>query len=377
MVSDVTFQSAAAGAQKTNSSMATLAADFDDFLILLTTQLQNQDPLSPMDTTEFTNQLVAFAQVEQQINTNKKLDDLVALELSGAFSTALGYVGLNINYLSNEFAYDGSSANRIAYAFDKEAVSSKISIYNEGGDLVYQTNGTTNPGANEFFWDGTMSNGMKAPAGTYEVKIDALGPDGAGVTSTAVVSGKVKGVESQGGQVYLIVGERAVSVGSIINVNDDANSVAGTALTNGINYIGKEITYNSEQFRFDGTSPVQMSLSVADGAKQGTFQILNKQGQVVFEDKDILDNSGTRGFIWNGYESNGARAAAGQYTIKTSVTNLNGDPVEATASFVGIGQSVLSSGSSVAIEVNNTSVPLSKITQVKTIAPAPPPEEGS
>ncbi|MCD8497227.1 MAG: hypothetical protein LRZ85_03580 [Alphaproteobacteria bacterium] len=374
MVSDVTFQSAAAGAQQTNTSTVRLAEDFDDFLVLLTTQLQNQDPLSPMDTTEFTNQLVAFAGVEQQINTNQKLDDLVALELSGAFSTALGYVGLNINYISNEFAYDGSSTNRIAYAFDGEAASSKISIYNEAGDLVYQTTGTTSPGSNEFFWDGTMTNGLKAPAGTYDVKIDALSSNGTGVESTVVVSGKVGGVESQGGQIYLIVGKRAVNIGSIINVNDDANSKNGTALTNGLNYIGKEITYSSEQFKYDGATPVQMTLDIADGANQGTFQILNKQGQVIFEDKDIADNSGTRGFIWNGYETDGSKAAAGQYIVKLNVSDLDGEKIDASASFVGIGQSVLSSGSSVAIEVNDTSVPLNKIKQVKTIEPAPPEE---
>lgn len=375
MVSDVTFQNAAASAQKTNTSSAKLAADFDDFLILLTTQLQNQDPLSPMDTTEFTNQLVAFAGVEQQINTNQKLDDLVALELSGAFSNALGYVGLNVNYISNEFAYDGSSANRIAYAFDGEAISSKVSIYDQSGDMVFQTNGTTNPGANEFFWDGTMTNGLKAPAGTYNVKIDALNADGTGVTSTAVVSGKVKGVESQGGQVYLIVGERAVGVGSIINVNDDVNSLTGSALTNGLQYIGKEITYTAENFRYNGTNPVQMTINVSDGAKQGTLQILNKQGQVVFEDKDIADSAGSRGLLWNGRDLNGQIVSAGQYSVKLTVTDLDGEAVEANASFVGVGQSVLSSGSSVAIEINNSSVPLSKITQVKTIAPPPVEEE--
>lgn len=376
MVSDITFQSAAAGAQQTNTSTVKLAEDFDDFLVLLTTQLQNQDPLSPMDTTEFTNQLVAFAGVEQQINTNQKLDDLVALELSGAFSNALNYVGLNVNYISNEFSYDGSSSNRIAYAFEGEAVSSKVSIYNEAGDMVFQTEGTINPGANEFFWDGTMTNGLKAPAGTYDVKIDALGSDGAGVESTVVVSGKVGGVESQGGQVYLIVGERAVGVGSIINVNDDANSLTGSALTNGLQYIGKEITYTAEQFRYNGTDPVQMTVNVSDGAAQGTLQILNKKGEVVFQDKDIADSSGSRGFLWNGRDAEGAVVPAGQYIVKLDVKNSEGEKVDATAGFVGMGQSVLSSGSSVAIEVNDTPVPLSKISQVRTVAPpAPEPEE--
>ena len=79
MVSDVTINSALNQQQKTESAKTGLAEDFAQFLTLLTVQLQNQDPLSPMDTTEFTNQLVAFTGVEQQINTNQKLDSLVAM----------------------------------------------------------------------------------------------------------------------------------------------------------------------------------------------------------------------------------------------------------------------------------------------------------
>lgn len=370
MVSDVTFSTAMNDRQKTNASASQLAQDFDDFLILLTTQLQNQDPLSPMDTTEFTNQLVAFAGVEQQINTNQKLDNLVALELSSAFSTALDYVGLNINYVSSEFAYDGANANQISYAFDGAPVSSKINIYNEGGQLVYSATGGTNPGRNEFAWDGTMTNGLKAPAGTYSVKIDALDANDVGVDATTVVSGRVSGAENQDGQILLIVGERAVQLGSVINVNDDTKNQTGTALTNGLNYIGKEITYRSEAFSYDGTTPVQMSLNVADGAKQGTLQILNKAGQVVFEDKGIADNPGTRGFIWNGYKTDGTPADSGQYTVKVNVTDEDGDKVDAHASFVGLGKSVISSGSSVSIEINDTNIPLSNITQVRDVPPA-------
>ena len=85
MVGDVSIGTALNQQAQTNSSSVGLASDFNQFLILLTTQLQHQDPLSPMDTTEFTNQLVAFSGVEQQINTNQKLDSLVSLQLGNAF----------------------------------------------------------------------------------------------------------------------------------------------------------------------------------------------------------------------------------------------------------------------------------------------------
>ena len=79
MASDVTISNALNSQQSTLNSSAQLAEDFDSFLQLLTTQLQNQDPLSPLDTNEFTSQLVQFAGVEQQINVNQKLNSLVSL----------------------------------------------------------------------------------------------------------------------------------------------------------------------------------------------------------------------------------------------------------------------------------------------------------
>jgi len=74
MVTTTSISGLTTDAQKTTASKASLSQDFDDFLQLLTTQLQNQDPLNPMDSNEFTNQLVQFSQVEQQINSNQKLD---------------------------------------------------------------------------------------------------------------------------------------------------------------------------------------------------------------------------------------------------------------------------------------------------------------
>ena len=202
---------------KTTATQQQLATDFDDFLTLLTTQLQHQDPLSPMDTNEFTNQLVAFAGVEQQINTNQKLDSLVAMSLGNSFSNSLNYVGMDVSYLSSEMNFDGSQPVTINYSLEKQALSSKISIYDEDGALVYTAEASKSPGKSEFTWDGTTKNGDKAPAGTYEVKIDALDADGKAINSTTVVSGRVRGLETQNGLIYVLVGDRAVSVANILN----------------------------------------------------------------------------------------------------------------------------------------------------------------
>ena len=219
MVSDVTVGSAIASQSETQASTAQLAEDFSDFLTLLTVQLQNQDPLSPMDTTEFTNQLVAFTGVEQQINTNQKLDDLVALQLNNAMGSAIGYVGLDASYVSSEFFSDGETPVTINYALDNVAVDATLRIENELGETVFETSAETSAGSNEFTWNGLDSFGNPVEPGTYSVRIDALDASDNAVGSSTVVEGRVRGVETQGGLIFLLIGERAVSLGNVLKVS--------------------------------------------------------------------------------------------------------------------------------------------------------------
>ncbi|MCB9996512.1 MAG: flagellar hook assembly protein FlgD [Rhodospirillales bacterium] len=217
MVSDITVTGAAQDAQRTRQQSVQLAEDFDQFLILLTTQLQNQDPLNPMDSTEFTNQLVQFSQVEQAINQNQKLDDLVSLQLGSISSVALGYVGLDVNYLSGEMSYDGTSPVKVSFALEQDAFEAKVNIYNESGELVYTDYVSNDAGSHEFVWDGSHMGGGQVEPGTYGVSIDALDHEGDAIDTSTVVSGRVRGIESQNGVVYLLIGERAVPLGQVIN----------------------------------------------------------------------------------------------------------------------------------------------------------------
>lgn len=218
MVSDVTIQSAVNQQQATNAAGTKLADDFAQFLTLLTVQLQNQDPLSPMDSTEFTNQLVAFTGVEQQINTNQKLDSMIALNLGSSFSSALNYVGKEANYISSEFYHDGNPST-IKYALNGNAFEAKIRVLDEDGNIIYEQDAEKSTGSHDFVWDGKNKAGVQMEAGTYEIRIDALDIEGEPVTSSTVVSGLISGVETQNGAIFAVVGDRAVSVGNILNVS--------------------------------------------------------------------------------------------------------------------------------------------------------------
>ena len=212
-----TISGAASSATKTAQQKAGLANNFSDFLTLLTTQLQNQDPLAPMDSNEFTNQLVQFSQVEQQINSNQKLDNLVSLLLSSSINSALGYVGLDANYVSNELSYDGTTPGKITYSLNGTATSAKLSILDKSGDVVFSKDISGNAGRDNFTWDGTTNTGEKAEAGTYTIQIGAIDADNKPVTSSVVVQGHVRGVETQDGVVHLLIGDRAVPLSNVLN----------------------------------------------------------------------------------------------------------------------------------------------------------------
>lgn len=220
MVSDVTLSGAINGANNTAQSQVTLAEDFSQFLQLLTTQLQNQDPLSPMDSSEFTNQLVQFSQVEQSINTNSKLDDLVSLNLNNSATAALDYVGLDVTYVSAEIAYDGTNDAELRYSLSDPATTSRINIFDEGNQLILSIDAEKTAGVHEFTWNGKDSAGNDVPAGTYVFTVDSLDAEDNPVETTTVVKGRVKGIEAQDGIVYALVGDRAVPTTGILNATE-------------------------------------------------------------------------------------------------------------------------------------------------------------
>jgi len=230
MTSDVSLSGTVYSATRTDQQKASFGEDFDQFLTLLTTQLQNQDPLNPMDSTEFTNQIVQFSQVEQSINTNQKLDDLVSLQLSNAAGNALGYVGMDVRYIASEFNVEASGEPvEITYALGESAIDAKIRFYDETGVEVYAADTTRAIGQNTFVWDGIGKDGNPVPPGTYSVRVDALNQNEDAIDTSTVVKGRVRGIETQDGRIFLLVGDRAVSVASVLNASlpDQTSTTTG------------------------------------------------------------------------------------------------------------------------------------------------------
>lgn len=367
MTSDVTISSALTNQSKTAAAETKLAEDFSQFLSLLTVQLQNQDPLSPMDTTEFTNQLVAFTGVEQQINTNQKLDDLVALNLGTQFSQAQNYVGKEISYIASEFDYQGG-AKMLRYSLDSEAVFSQISILNEAGEVVYSTDGSRNVGAHEFVWNGETNGGLPAPPGTYEIQVDALDAEDNPINASTVVTGDVRGVETQNGTIYLLVGERAVPVGSVLNTNTPGDySSNNSSLTMALSYVGLEVTYLNNQITHDGSTPNNILYTLDSEAERAKLFVYDENGNTVYTG-NIDTDAGNNITTWNGIKNDGTQAPAGNYTFSIDAIGEDDQRIEYSSQYSGIVEGVQTDNGTIYLTVGEHAVALGNVTSANVVS---------
>ena len=179
--------------------------------------MQNQDPLSPMESSEFTNQLVQFSQVEQQISQNTKLDKLVSLQNNNQTQASLGFIGLDVEATGNAFTYDGSTPMKMSYTLPETPTSTTIQIKNEKGVIVRTMDGVRSTSRQELSWDGKKSDGTAAPAGDYTMSVVAPKSDSKLMTATTTVFGRVSGIESGNGTTTLMMGNTSVKMENVIS----------------------------------------------------------------------------------------------------------------------------------------------------------------
>lgn len=210
------------GTSTTNASSQTLSADMNTFLTLLTTQLKYQDPLDPMDTAEFTNQLVQYSAVEQSIQTNAKLDSLLSLNISNLGAQAVSYIGKTAQVLGDVMPLENGKA-KATYTFDKDVLSSTVTVKDMNGKVVYTASGEVTSGTHEFTWDGKDKDGNQLDDGAYQIIVSskvASGETEASVTTT--VFGRVTGVASDSTNVYVGLGDAVTAgLGDIVTIRED------------------------------------------------------------------------------------------------------------------------------------------------------------
>jgi flagellar basal-body rod modification protein FlgD len=222
-----TNTSSSAGSSSSTSSSG-IADNFQTFLTLLTTQLQNQNPLDPLDTTQFTAQLVQFAQVEQQLKANDQLSALVALQKTAQSTQALGFVGQTISVDGSTAYFNGAATWNFNAAADSNSL---VTISAPNGETAYTGSYALTAGNASFVWDGKGNDGTQWPPGNYKLSITAKDTTGKDVVVTTEVQGVVDSVDMTADPALLSMGGNTYTIDQIkrvIRTTADTGSGSGT-----------------------------------------------------------------------------------------------------------------------------------------------------
>ena len=210
-----------AGSTASAMNSTEIASNFTTFLKLLTTQLQNQDPLSPMDTNQFTQQLVEFASVEQQMKSNDSLATLVSLNQAAQSTTALNLVGATVVVDGSTTQLTGGKANW-SLNVTKPATAT-VTIRDATGQTAYTGSFAVNPGTQNFVWDGHGINGTTWPDGAYTMTATATDASGQTTAISTQIQARVDSVDLTQNPPLLSIGGRNYTVNQLQKIVAPAN----------------------------------------------------------------------------------------------------------------------------------------------------------
>ncbi|MGE5548814.1 MAG: flagellar hook assembly protein FlgD [Solirubrobacterales bacterium] len=227
----------AAAAQSTSSTStdsksaigrSKLSENFDTFLNMLTVQLKHQDPLSPMDSTQFTNQLVQFANVEQQINANSNLEKLIGQNTLNAKAMAISYIGRTVEADTDQLPLQNGEAS-FSYTLPKQAANCQLVIKDASGAIVRSLSGQTTAGRHEATWDGKNTAGEQLEDGRYTLEVVATAPNGESMDFATTVYGRVTDVASDATDTLVNLSGAVVSLNKVLTVRETAAVQSGSS----------------------------------------------------------------------------------------------------------------------------------------------------
>jgi flagellar basal-body rod modification protein FlgD len=193
----ISFIPASQGGSTSGAAAAStsLADNFDTFLHILTAQIQNQDPLEPLDSSEFTQQLVQFSGVEQQIRANQQLETLISATRSNAGAALSGYLGAEAELSSAGAHYRGQPVTW-RYALPQDAAVASITVTDGKGKVVYAEAAERSAGSHDFTWNGQLTGGGAAnPDNVYYLNVVATDAEGAAIEPSHTLRAVITGVD--------------------------------------------------------------------------------------------------------------------------------------------------------------------------------------
>jgi flagellar basal-body rod modification protein FlgD len=220
MVDSITNTTANA-ANRIGAGTTMLASNFETFLTLLTSQLKNQDPLSPVDSNQFTAQLTQMAGVEQQLLTNDLLKGLLAAQGGGGLAGAANYIGKDATAAWSATKFTDGEATW-SYELGSNAASATLQVVDGSGKVVWSGPAPDrSTGLHDFTWDGKATSGNNAQDGqVYSLRVVAQDSAGAAVDAQVLMRGRITGVEMYDGVPYLSVGNSILPLSTVIALEE-------------------------------------------------------------------------------------------------------------------------------------------------------------
>ena len=214
--SGTSTSAASAISQTGTNALNSLSNNFSDFLTLLMTQLQNQDPSSPMDSNQFTSELVQFSSVEQQINTNSNLTQLIQLTQASQIEQSAAMIGKPVTATSTQLSLQKGSADVNFNTTAAEPVA--ISVLNSSGVPIQSATLMSQAGANSWTWNGQNSNGTTMPDGAYKVSVTAIGASGSASQIPFTITGTATSIQNNSGTVQVQMGSLTLPFSAVQSV---------------------------------------------------------------------------------------------------------------------------------------------------------------
>lgn len=228
MILGSSTSAAAIDGTKSADNQAQLEEDLNQFLTLLVTQLENQDPLDPMDSTEFTSQLVQFASVEQQIFQNANLEQLVSLQQNTQISSMVNFIDRVVEVPGQALPLENGQAE-FTYTLPVNAKSATVFIRDQNGVTVLEQDAETTAGQHTFVWDGKDNNGQTVADGEYAAVVTGLDGQNEILDITQTAFGRVTGVGVHNGEPTFFMGDvEALQIG-VISVKEAPTAAAAAA----------------------------------------------------------------------------------------------------------------------------------------------------
>ncbi len=205
----------------TSAAMQSISGNFDTFLQLLTTQLQNQDPLDPMDTDSFTQELVEFASVEQQVDMNTNMQTLISMQSTTEATSALQLVGSTVTIGGTTSSLSNATNTPATWSITSpSAATGNVTITSSAGTTAYTGTVALNSGTNTYTWNGVGNNGQTWPDGTYTISVTATNASGQAVTVSTQQQGTVTGVNLSTNPPTLTVNGQNVPISQITSITN-------------------------------------------------------------------------------------------------------------------------------------------------------------